>query len=1026
MPTDVEFRLLGPLAVIRDGAAVPLPRGKQRALLAALLLRRGEVVSVADLVDVLWGADPPQSARISVQNYVMRVRIALGEAASLLATMPGGYVLTVRADQLDVTRFEVLIREASAAARAASWQEAATKTSQALGLWRGAPLADVDAEFLQAREGPQLAELRLQGLEIQIDADLHLGRHREAIGELQRLIAAEPLRERLHELLMLALYADGQQAEAMSAYQHARRVLKAELGTEPGAALQELHQQILTGQPVVAGKAQADTAPPVSQIGDRPVPRELPGDVAAFTGRSAELAALDKLLLAQLDSDHQTTAAVISAVSGTAGVGKTALAIHWAHRAAPHFPDGHLHVNLRGYDPRQPLTASDALARFLRALGVPGQEIPAEEAERAARYRSLLTGRQMLILLDNAATVDQVRPLLPGHSDCRVLVTSRDSLAGLVARDGAKRLDLDLLPLDDAVALLRDLVGEAAEADAAAVTKLAEQCARLPLTLRIAAEFAATRPTTPLADLVTDLADEQTRLDLLDTDGDPHTAVRAVFSWSCESLDEDSARTFRLAGLHPGADFELYAVAALTDMTLERARRALDVLTRAHLMQPAAPGRYGMHDLLRSYARELAAAHDGGTDSGAALTRLFEYYLAASARATDVLFGIQQAPESGRLSFNGYLPVLSDPATARAFLASERANLVAITVHSSEHAQPALATRIAAALTRYLHDGSYYPEGMLIFDSALHAARRTGDRSAEAQSRMGLGTLSFRQGRLHEAGAHIQEALAICRAAGDLTGQARAVANLGSVEFERGSYDRAAAYYHQALDLFEATGNNPARALALANLGAIHARQGRNDESADHYQQALALCEEAGDVIGAALYLDNLANARRRQNRLNEAADLHAQALARYRQVGNKPGEASALNGLGSLAMDKGDYQQAIDYQLQALELYREVGSRSGETEVLYDLGQVCVAMGEPAEAAARFSASLGLATQVGDKFQQARAHDGLARTHLTRATADQARQHWQLALTLFTEVGTPEAQEVRAQLAALDGKKGQ
>ena len=370
---------------------------------------------------------------------------------------------------------------------------------------------------------------------------------------------------------------------------------------------------------------------------------------------------------------------VISAIGGTAGVGKTALAVQWAHQVAGRFPDGQLYVNLRGYDPGQPVTAADALAGFLRALGVPGQDIPAEEDERAARYRSLLAGRRMLVVLDNAGSVEQVRPLLPGAAGCVVLVTSRDALAGLVARDGARRLDLDLLPLPDAVGLLRALIGARVDADPAAAAALAERCARLPLALRVAAELAAARPDVPLAELAGELADQQRRLDLLDAGGDPRTAVRAVFSWSYRHLDADAG-----PGVPAGRPAPRPRLRPARRRRADRHHRGAGppgcwtVLARAHLIQPAGPGRYGMHDLLRAYAAELAATEDGEEARRAALTRLFDYYLAGAAAAMDALYPAEQHSRPRPPASAQPVPPLPTAATARDWLDAERASLVGV------------------------------------------------------------------------------------------------------------------------------------------------------------------------------------------------------------------------------------------------------------------------------------------------------------------------------------------------------------
>ncbi|HEX8758499.1 MAG TPA: NB-ARC domain-containing protein, partial [Pseudonocardiaceae bacterium] len=381
----------------------------------------------------------------------------------------------------------------------------------------------------------------------------------------------------------------------------------------------------------------------------RVVPAQLPADVEVFTGRSQELAELDRLLARTAETtasarvtSGDSTAVVISAVSGTAGVGKTALALRWAHRVRGQFPDGQLYVNLHGFDPEQPLSAADALAGFLRALGLAGQHIPVEVEERAATYRSLLDGRRILIVLDNASSVEQVRPLLPGAPSCVVVVTSRDSLAGLVARHSARRLDLDLLPLEDAVALLAALIGGRVHAEPDAAATLARLCARLPLALRVAAELAAARPTISLAQLVDELADEQQRLELLDAGGDARTAVRGVFSWSYQHLPATVARAFRLIGLHPGPYFDPYAVAALANTSLDQAQQMADLLARAHLIQAPHPGHYGIHDLLRAYATWLADVEDSTAEQRAGLTRLFDHYLATAAAAMDMLIPAEQ------------------------------------------------------------------------------------------------------------------------------------------------------------------------------------------------------------------------------------------------------------------------------------------------------------------------------------------------------------------------------------------------
>ena len=1027
MAAETEFCLLGPLLVRHRGNVVPVPPGQQRALLTALLLGAGRLVTVDELGEALWGATPPLSARTSLHNSMMRLRRSLAEAGiSRIVTQPDGYLLSVGPGELDVDQFESALTSARAAARAGSWADAVGVLQTALALWRGQPLSGVPSDSLIRREAPRLAEMRLQALEVRIDADLHLGRHADVILELRQLATAYPLRERLHALLMIALYRDGQQAAALAAYRAARSVLIDELGAEPGQQLRHLQQQILTGDPALAapaspganGGSPEPAGPLAAQQSGPEAPRQLPAAATHFVGRADELAALTGML-DQAAGEGRTV--VISAIAGTAGVGKTALAVHWAQQVADRFPDGQLYVNLRGYDPGQPLPAADALAEFLRALGVPGQDIPAAPDERAARYRSLLARQRMLVVLDNAGEVEQVRPLLPGTAECVVVVTSRDSLAGLVARDGARRVDLDLLPPAEAAGLLRALIGGRADADPGAAATLAVQCARLPLALRVAAELAAARPAVPLADLVAELADQQRRLDQLNAGGDPRTAVRAVFSWSYRYLDAAAAGAFGLLGLHPGCDVDPYAAAALTGTTLEQASRVLDQLARAHLIHTTGPARYGMHDLLRAYARELAADRDTEEERRAALTRLFDYYLHTAAAAMDTLFPAERQRRPRIPPQASPAPPLAVPAAARAWLDGERATLVATTAYMTGDGWPGQAICLAATLFRYLDTGGHYSEAVTIHTHARRAARHAGERAAEANALTSLGVADMRQDRYQQSAGHHEQALALFRETGDRTGEARALANLGHVEFQRGRYQQAAGHHEQALALFRETGDQTGEARALNNLGYVELRLGRYQRAAGHLQCALALFRQTGNRTGEARALIDLGAVDLRQGRYQQASSYRQEALAVFRETGNRSGEAGALADLGAVDLQQGCYQQAIDRHQEALALFREIGERSGEAEALNGLGEVFLATGRPGDARAQHTAALGLASQIGEKYQQARAHNGLACAHHATGDPCQAHHHWQEALTLYTDLGTPEAAQVRAQLTTTD-----
>jgi len=698
-----------------------------------------------------------------------------------------------------------------------------------------------------------------------------------------------------------------------------------------------------------------------------------------FAGRTSELAALDDLIGERGQAGDPV---VISAIGGTAGVGKTALAVRWAHQVGHLFPDGQLYVDLRGFGPEPPVRAEDALDGFLRALGMPGQEIPAGADERAAAYRSLIAGRRALVLLDNAVSAEQVRPLLPGSGSCAVVVTSRVSMGGLVALDGARRLEIDVLPLTDAVSLLRSLIGAKVDADLGSAVTLADQCDRLPLALRVVAELAVGRPGSSLAELAGELADEQRRLDLLDAGDDPRTAVRAVFSWSYRQLSDDSARTFRLLGLHPGPDFDEYAAAVLTGTERESARRALELLVRVHLISPTQAGRYRMHDLLRAYAAAQAHHDDTDRDRRAALTRLFDRYLVLAAAAMDVLIPAERhrrprievpaQPVPG--------PALTDAGEGRAWLDAHLATLTAMAVSTAAHGWPSHTTRLSSTVWRYLDNGGHYSEAITIAAQAHFAARQTGD----------------------------------------LPGQARALNNLGLADWQQGRYQQATDHHQQAVVALHRIGDSVGEARSLGNLGVVYERLGRYQEATERLQEALTLFRDMDDSYGEAYTLINLGSVQERLGDYQQATDHLEQALALLSPVGDRYGTPYALAGLGAVERQQGRHQQAIGHLEQALALHRESGDRPGAAEALNNLGEVFLAAGQPDNARAQHETALDLAAQIGDRYQQARAHDGLAAAYRTGGDTELARAHWQQALSIYQALTVPQARVVQAHLTTL------
>ncbi|HZM83152.1 MAG TPA: tetratricopeptide repeat protein [Candidatus Limnocylindrales bacterium] len=759
--------------------------------------------------------------------------------------------------------------------------------------------------------------------------------------------------------------------------------------------------------------------PLVSQSMGAP-PRQLPGDVKAFTGRTGQLADLDRLLD---EAASEPTAVVISAVTGMAGVGKTALAVHWAHRAARSFPDGQLYLNLRGYDPDRPMQPAEALEALLTTLGLNHSLVPLGVADRAARLRTLLADRKMLVLLDNAHSAEQVRDLLPGTPSCFVMVTSRDTLPALVARHGAVRINVDVLAADDSVALLRRLLGARVDAEPEHALQLARRCAHLPLALRIAAELAAVRPAVPLSELVAELSNESRRLDLLAAGEDSHTAVRAVFSWSCRHLSPEALAAFRLLGLHPGQDMDIIAAAALLDVDVPAAQRVLGQLARVHLVTELRAGRYGMHDLLRAYASENAA---GLEDARPARRRLFDHYVTTAGAST---------VDSG-------------------WLERERGNLIAVATAAVD-GSPGHTVALSRILDQHLELSGRYRDGLALHGLAILAARRQGDRAAEAAARNrianahmrmgsyapavdefgralavfrelkcdaageaiarhGLGSVAWRQGRYAEAREHLEAALSIRHELGDTRGEGAALYALGTVHRQQGNYRDALHHQRLALDIYRDCGDLVGQSRVMNNLGTTLARMGRHREAFAHYERALELNRRTGNRVGEAVALTNLGFSACRLGRYDDAIGRHEQALPLYREAGYRAGEADALHGVGDVYRRTGQLERARHQLAAAVALAHEIGEVEVESGALIDLGETLRSAGLHPEAADAYGSALALTQQTGDRYEQARALCGLAHLNVLAGEPDLARERWSSALALFEALDVPEAEEVR------------
>ncbi|HUQ57882.1 AfsR/SARP family transcriptional regulator [Lentzea sp.] len=687
-----EYRVLGPLEVLRDGVAVAVPAGRCRVLLATLLLRPNQFMSVDELVERVWGGAPPTADRAdkTLQMVVARLRQALGPA-NCVQTSSGGYRASVDASTLDLLRFRSLVATGDFAA--------------AVRLWRGPMLSDVRSDALHQHDVPPVVEERLLALERRIAADLEAGRAADLVAELRGLTAEHQFREVFWGQLMMALAQSGQQAAALTVYQDVRALLSDELGVDPGAELRAVHHQVLSGSVRVRG----------------PVPRQLPTAVPRFVGRTSELTGLTDLVRDEL---------VVAAITGTAGVGKTTLAVHWARGVADRFPDGQLYVNLRGFDRhRDPMAPGDALSRFLEALGIAPERIPADLDAAAALYRSLVADRRMLVVLDNARDAEHVRPLLPGPSHCLVLITSRDRLTGLVVNEGMRQLALDVLSHAEAHALLVSRLG--ADRVGVEAADLIRWCGGLPLALAIVTARAAQSPKLPLSALAAELADERTRLDTLDT-GDAATSVRTVFQWSYQQLSAPAARMFRLIGVHPGPDITVAAAASLAGWSVDEARECVRELARANLLVEHVPGRFTSHDLLRVYAADRAAAEETSESRAEARTRMFDHYVHTLAWIDrEYNWGERRVegfpdPRVGSETFD------SQPASAEWF-DSERAVLRALVALADRHGLDRYSWQLPWFAAPQIDWFGTWPDWLDSMGRGAQAATRVGERRVAAK-----------------------------------------------------------------------------------------------------------------------------------------------------------------------------------------------------------------------------------------------------------------------------------------------------
>ncbi|PRY22915.1 AfsR/SARP family transcriptional regulator [Pseudosporangium ferrugineum] len=900
----VEFRLLGEVEAVVDGERLELGHGRQRCVLAVLLADANRAVPADRVLERVWGDRPPDGARGVLRTYLCRLRRALAPVTEVaIVRRPDGYALTVDPEAVDLHRFGSLL----ARARAAGDDDTAVDLfDRALGLWRGEPFGVADTPWLNAVREGLLDQWRAATLD-RNDAGLRAGRHGRLLPDILAFADAHPLDERLAAQIMLAHYRCGRRADALAAYQRTRRLLRDNLGVDPGTALQALHQQVLAGHPALEATATAAT----------PVPRQLPAPPSRFTGRSAALAELD----AALDAPAATV--VISAIAGAGGIGKTWLALRWAHDNAARFPDGQLYVNLRGFDPAgEPVTAAAAVRGFLEALGVTESGMPAELDGRVGLYRSLIAARRMLIVVDNARDAGQVVPLLPGAAPCVVLVTSRCRLIGLISAYGARPLTLDVLTGAESRQLLADRVGaDRTAAEPEATAALLRWCAGLPLALSIVAARAASSPELPLAALADELRDAASRLDALDG-GEVAVSVRAVLSVSHRALTPGAARLFGLMGLCPGPDLALPAVASLAALPVARAANLLRELVAGHLVQTPSAGRYRMHDLVRLFAAERIA----GDEQATAVRRILDHYAHTAANA-DRLLAPNRDPIAPGAPMPGVVPEsFDDHGAAHAWFAAQHTGLRAAVDCAADAGLDPYVCRLAWGLTTFLDRAGHWQDRLAVHTAALAAAGRLNDVRAQAHAHREVALAYVWPRRHEEADRHLRRALELFRVLRCARGQADTERSLARVRARQGRHREALPHDREALALYRITGNRPGEAVALNAIGWHYAHLGEPQRALTYCAESLALHEELADRHGTANTLDSLGYAYHRLGRHLEAGGYFRAAAGLFDELGDRYRQGATYARLGDAHAAAGDTAAAHRAWRRALGILMGLG----------------------------------------------------------------------------------------------------
>ncbi|MEU4622100.1 BTAD domain-containing putative transcriptional regulator [Actinoplanes sp. NPDC023801] len=994
----MEFGILGPLEVRHHDEPIAMGGTKQRRVVATLALHAGRVVSLGQLVDAVWDGEPPITARKQVQNAVSALRRT--PVGGALAAAGSGYVLQVPAEQVDAGRFEQCLAEAHAARTRRELTHAVETLRAGLAIWRGPALADVGGRTLSAAAG-QLEERRLAAVIAWAEVCLELGRHDAVADELSAEIDRYPLCEPLAGLLMLALYRAGRAAESLVCYRRARHTIAEDLEADPGPELRTLYHRILAADPAL------DHRPEPS------VPRNyLPRDVGHFTGRSTEL----DLLMSAADAGGVT---VIQAIDGMSGVGKTAMAVHAAHRLAGRFGDGQLFIDLHGHTAgRDPLTADEALDVLLRAVGVSDARIPKSLDERAAMWRAELAGRRVLVVLDNALDSAQIKPLLPGSASCAVLITSRRRLTGL---SGAEVLSLDTLPTDDAVALFLRIAGpDRREAEPAAVVKVVELCGHLPLAISIAAARFRARPQWRILDLVQRLADDHGRARLLQSED---WGITAAFALSYQHLADAEQRMFRLLGLHPGADIDVFTAAALAGLPVDETEHLLDALCDMHLLIAHRPGRYRLHDLVRDFARAGVEADEPVSQRSAACDRLLDYYVHVTRIATEL-----DNPSRPHLGASpryrpAAVPQLSTTSEVRSWVDAEHANLVAAARLAAHHRAGDDGWQLPRNVGALLYENGKHSASLEVFTIALAACGTETPPEVKAACLLDVSLMHKVLGEYRLALDFLSRGAVHAVHSGDRDGIARSLIHKADLSNLVGSFTDAVTYATRSMELYREQGDVWREAVALTVLMDALSRLGRDREAIEAADQAALTLDGFANLRQASAVLSRRGTAHSGLGEHDRAIRLLDRSVDLARQGEDRRFEADYLHRLAEATRRSGQPHAALTYANEALAILDEIADPVDLAETHNVLGAIHNDIEEYEVALTHYRRTLEITADVEYRVARAHADNGISRS-LTALGHPGAQKHRQRALAVYAELGVPDAD--RGHPAASASSRGE